>query len=155
MKNPETKYASRFRSMVLFRHNCSILNLHGHAMQTVGWPDFYVAHSFLGSFWIEFKVWPNTIYLKKNVKQLQRIQELRGKRVPVIVATFFDDMEKAPEWFFRNETVCDCVSPIFVMLEIYDFTKNAVVFDFQKGKEYEFEIWDGVFELIEMFQADQ
>ena len=152
----ETKYADRFRKGVLLRHNCSVLNLHGHAMQTVGWPDFYVAHSFLGQFWIEFKVWPNTIYLRKNIRQLQRIRELRGKKVPVIVATFFDNVEKAPNWLLEHKAIEDCESQnfLFIMLEIYDFTKNAVVLDFEK-EGYGPKIWDNMFELIEMFRADQ
>ena len=153
----ETIYANRFRNGVLLRHNCSVLNLHGHAMQTVGWPDFYVAHSFWSSFWIEFKVWPNTIYLQKNIKQLQRIQELRGKRIPVLVVTFFNNVETVPDWFLECKTVQDCKSQnfLFLMLEVYDFTKNAAIYEFQKGKENESGIWGRITKLIEMFRADQ
>ena len=153
----ETKYADRFRNGVLLRHNCSWLNLHGHVMQTIGWPDYYIAHSILGQFWIEFKVWPNTIYMKKNVKQLQRIRELRGKGVPVIVATFFDNVEKAPEWFLKHKTIEDCTSKdfLFVMLEVYDFTKKAAILEFQKGKENESKIWDKMVELIKILRYIQ
>lgn len=43
-----------------------ILNLHGHAMQAAGWPDFYLAHFKVKGCWIECKG------LRTPVQPLQR-----------------------------------------------------------------------------------
>jgi hypothetical protein len=63
-------------------------------MQSVGWPDFYVADVVCGQFWIEFKVWPNHIDLQKNLRQKQRIEDMRKKGVDVYIATYYPETEE-------------------------------------------------------------
>lgn len=83
----ETQFVAKFRKLVLNRHACSVLNVHGHMMQGVGWPDMYICQKIMGQFWIEFKVHPN----KLSKVQEQRIDELRRKNVPVFVITLEEE----------------------------------------------------------------
>ncbi len=82
---PESKLAAQFKRYVL--GGMTVFNVHGEMMQSIGWPDFYVADSESGQFWIEFKVWPNHIDLQKNIRQKQRITELENHGVRVFIVT--------------------------------------------------------------------
>jgi hypothetical protein len=89
-KKTESKFFDELKSGLLIPYNYSILNIHGHLMQSTSWPDMYVFKKGL-AFWIELKVWPRTIL--QNISQMQRIDEMRGKGVPVLVLTLLDDKQ--------------------------------------------------------------
>ena len=57
-----------------------VFNVHGHAMQSIGWPDLYVAH-WKWSGWLELKV------DHEPLREVQRIvlRELSKRRVPCFV----------------------------------------------------------------------
>ena len=67
------------------RHKCHamILNLHGHAMQAAGWPDFYISHWECHA-WIECKG-PKTV-----VQPLQKkiMTELSNRNEYVFILRF-------------------------------------------------------------------
>jgi len=118
---PESKFVGQLNERIFRKFNCLIFNIHGHMMQSTSWPDLYIVHKKLGQFWLEAKVYPNTIM--KNVKQRQRINELRSRGAPVVVATLFDDFDKIPAECFRGHDFPD--TP-FVMLEYGNiYTMNS------------------------------
>jgi hypothetical protein len=142
----ETSFVNYFRDNVLKRYNCAYMSVHGHMMQTTSWPDYYVAHSLVGQFWIEFKVWPN----KCDVKQEQRIEELRSKNVPVIVITLFTDVEKAPQWCFQHDHRSSDGGrhSKFIVLKCEEMGNEIIDFDRETNC---CKVWELILEMIDVF----